>query len=304
MLRDVLGVIIAGREHSGTTICKRILSNSPSLVTGFECGVLSAPGGIKEFINYEPYFTNFMHDWGISFKNLKNIIELSMTFEEFYNSVRKASSVIVSRTKHQRLRRYNKRIYGSRKNTWDESAKIIDKTPVYIEHLRSVVDKTENVPIIVMRKDPKNFVHSWVKRGHSVTSAINCFRSAYGGENEEIINKNDRIKLVQWEFFAQDIYSYVEEIFAFLGIPYHFEDFEGDFSIDNNVVQANIKSVKYPLCGSNYCTISGVSQSTEFHQIVDEFSPKLQHPYEISQPVISNSDLALIDRELSDFVII
>ena len=205
MLRDVLKLIITGNEHSGTTICSRIFQCCSSLATGSigaECGILSTPNGIKGFMRDNPYADITHKSWYVSRQNLQDIVNSSENFEMFYRQIREKSTSIL-----------NKNIG------------LIDKTPRYNYFLDVVLERTEDVPIVVMRKDPKNQIASLVKRGLRFHVAKSNFEMTYVRFNDLMKNTN-RIKVVQFEDFILNPISHIKQIHNMMNIDYKEEDYK------------------------------------------------------------------------------
>ena len=205
MLRDILKLIITGHEHSGTTICKQIFQLSPHLDTGFECGILSSTKGIRAYEKYKPYSAMLMDSWGITPADLKSIISRSGTkdYEAFYYGLRERASNIK-----------NKNVF------------LIDKTPVYIRNFSKVLRDSQDVPIFVMRKDPRNLIWSLLKRRTiKFERACKRFSDSYCGRNQNLIENNPRIKLIQFEDFIMDPVTYIKDMCERCNLEYNAEDF-------------------------------------------------------------------------------
>lgn len=150
MLSNVLKLIITGQGHSGTTISKRVFEQSRFLadIGGIECGVFNLFYDQMPQWPHEKIIETLSH-WGLTSDTLTFMIENFSTYETFYQDLRFNSSLIT-----------------------DNCLGIIDKTPAYIRHLPHLLSIAADIPIIIMRKDPKNFVASYVKRFWSVDQAI------------------------------------------------------------------------------------------------------------------------------------
>jgi hypothetical protein len=137
-VKDYLQAIICGPEHSGTTMLLEILKKAPTINSGFEGGFLlcNTP---KDFINFEPFYTNFLNGYSINENQIKEICDTN-SFAEAYKRLIQISPVL------------------------ENTTKIIDKTPRYLRHLRKVLLKTPDVPCVVLVRDPRAFVWSICNR--------------------------------------------------------------------------------------------------------------------------------------------
>ena len=222
MLRDVLKLIITGLEHSGTSVALDAFKCVKDLDSGYECGILSSQGGIKNYMNYKQggfsYSESLQRHWQIRPDNLKSVVNNSSTYEDFYKG----------------LRRYS----GCIKN---KNVGLIDKTPIYIRSLHRIIEKTEDVPIIIMRKDPKNHFCSMVRRcGHwyGLGTFIRNYRFCYGqrhasfmgvSENlpsvHQLAQSTSRIHMIQFEDFVVNPTPIIEKVCEMTQIKYRKEDY-------------------------------------------------------------------------------
>ena len=205
MLRDILKIIIMGFEHSGTTVLLDSLKLSRGLDAGKdkgECGILIPEEGITGFLDFQPYTKRFIDFWGINKNILKDIIENSGTYEEFYKNLVIHSPVIL-----------------------DKKVGIIDKTPGYIYYLPQMILKTEDVPLIIMRKDPKNWASSMMLRGWSYDKCLKWMRIYYYQYNNLIDKEPEKIKLVNYENFIETPLDTIKSICKWADLSYLEEDY-------------------------------------------------------------------------------
>jgi hypothetical protein len=207
MLRDILKLIITGQEHSGTSITLRTFTSTKGLQSGFECGVLCSPGGIKGFPSYHPYGPVCQKNWKVPPQEFENLVRLSSTYEDFYKGLRKSAGCIT-----------------------DKSTGLIDKTPMYIYKLSKIVKITEDVPIIIMRKDPKNHFCSMKARKWSVERFISWYKKSWRKDIVDIIDSTHRIKLVQFEDFITNPKPIIEDVCEMMQIKYCEKDYESILS--------------------------------------------------------------------------
>ena len=203
MIADVVKLIIAGAPHTGTTLCLQVFRSSRDLESGIEIGILNTPGGLKKYLDHFPYSTRLLKSWGLEQDVLNSIINESSTYEDFYRGLRTHARIVVNR-----------------KNG------LIDKTPAYINCLELVVSEAKNVPIIIMRKDPKNFVISYLKRGFSLEWSINYYRRCYMGVNEQLMKNHSRIKVIQFEEFVANPVQFIKEVCEMMKLKYYEKDYQ------------------------------------------------------------------------------
>jgi hypothetical protein len=133
--------IIAGIEHTGTTMASSLEMNAPDLYGAFELGLLlsETPGGFRSveppvfYAGITAPVTNYW--WGLNNSHREELLE-AKCHAEHYNLLRKYSP-----------------IYKVHNSSW-----IVDKTPRYYQKLYSIMQRTPNVPVIVTQKDDESVI--------------------------------------------------------------------------------------------------------------------------------------------------
>jgi hypothetical protein len=192
-----LAAIVCGFPNGGTTLISEILRTHPELDNGFEGGFLLSEQPSK-FLDLQPHRNILQTSWQINDEQLKYICDTS-NYIEVYKRLIECSPII------------------QQKNIW-----IFDKTPEYMKFLTSVLNKTKNVPCILIVRDPRAVIWSWQKRAKSkiedfCTRYLNYF-SAY---QKAIKNGlGDRILLVRYEQLCLNERDEVKKISKFIGIDW------------------------------------------------------------------------------------
>jgi hypothetical protein len=136
----MLGFVICGPEHSGTTVVSDVFRQIPGVGSGFEVGVLLAPSP-RHFPALTANAEITCWSWGITESQFAFCCDTD-DFAEFYQRLQHASTVLKPGT-HT----------------------IFDKTPRYLSCLRDCLAKTD-VPVLVIHKDPRATVYSdWRRAG-------------------------------------------------------------------------------------------------------------------------------------------
>lgn len=261
MLRDILKLIITGEAHSGTTICKDILRQSRYLDSGFECGILSSPGGIKRFLDFYPYPRLVNESWGLEDDELEEIVGKSDDLETFYRRLRAKSRLIKN------------------KECW-----LIDKTPYYITYLQDVILATEDIPIVITIKDPKNLIVSLMRRGCSYEKAKKRYHNAYV-KNKELISNSSRIEIVQFENFVENPMPIIKKIHDMIEVKFIQEDYKATASL---IIKPDPETYKNPQSPEYKPTLSGHSEIS----------------LQSKNIVLTNQQINEINKEFSDFVVV
>jgi hypothetical protein len=134
----VIGFVICGVEHSGTTLISELFRQVPGVDAGFEVGVLLSPSP-RRFLQEEPYTSAMPRGWTISPDQLAFCCDTD-SFDEFYRRLKSVSLVLKEST-----------------------LRIFDKTPRYLAYLESCLKKV-SVPFIITYKDPRAIVYSDFRR--------------------------------------------------------------------------------------------------------------------------------------------
>ena len=136
----MLGFVICGPEHSGTTLVSDLFRQVPGIDAGFEVGVLLAdtPRTFPE-ITVHAEITRW--GWGIEAAELRHCCDTD-DFVTFYARLQSCATVLRPGT-HT----------------------IFDKTPRYLAELPACMAKLD-VPVFIVFKDPRAIVFSdWRKAG-------------------------------------------------------------------------------------------------------------------------------------------
>ena len=195
--------LVCGYERDGTTVVSEILRQHPELGSGFEGGFLlcSEP---REFISLEPYARSLQISWGVSDESLKYICDTS-DWAEVYARLLETSTKVDSRL-------------------------IYDKTPRYMECLADVLGRIENVPVIVIVRDPRSVLYSWAKRSNApvehwvennLKHAILRYRKYARGFRSALESEHkDRVLRIQYEELCTDPIREAGKIFHFIGMTF------------------------------------------------------------------------------------
>jgi hypothetical protein len=136
----VLGFVICGVEHSGTTLVSDLFRQVPGIGSGFETGVLLADTP-ADFAGVATHYRWFRDSWWLSEDDVRHICA-APDFAVSYDRLAARAGVLRPGTE-----------------------RIFDKTPRYfvaLDHCLSRID----VPFIATFKDPRAQLHSdWVRAG-------------------------------------------------------------------------------------------------------------------------------------------
>jgi hypothetical protein len=130
----VLGFVICGTEHSGTTLCSDLFRQVPGVDAGFELGVLLADSP-RLFAGVGSHFQYLGMGWGLDPRDIAWACDTD-DFVVFYERLQARAAYMPAGT-HT----------------------IFDKTPRYLAHLDACLARID-VPFIVTCKDPRATVHS------------------------------------------------------------------------------------------------------------------------------------------------
>ncbi|MDT9188906.1 MAG: sulfotransferase [Limnospira sp. PMC 894.15] len=203
-----LAAILCGFERGGTTLVSEILRQHPLLDSGFECGFLLGKE-LNEFPSIQPYCNMLKTGWRVNDSDLNNYICKSTTWLEGYSRLLEKSKIIPN------------------KNTW-----IFDKTPKYMKFLPDILEKVPGIPCVVIVRDPRALLWSWVKRSpwkdkldqwQEKNLKANCDRYlSYGRGWREAIEKGfgSQILLVQHERLCCCPVEESKKIFDFIGFDF------------------------------------------------------------------------------------
>lgn len=221
-----LSFMVCGYERGGTTLISEVLKQHPMLNSGFEGGFLLTEN-IPDFLNFEPYYTNFKRGWKCDEVSMSYICQAN-SWIGIYKRVVECSPIIEN------------------KDSW-----IFDKTPKYMEHLPNVLEKIPEVPCIVIVRDPRSVLYSWAKRSNltkeewvkRVIKSASQRYTSYAQGYRKALEKGFgcRILLVQYENICINPTLEFEKIFEF--IDFEFDDKYLSFqSIFSNVHGSKISN--------------------------------------------------------------
>ncbi|MFA6226944.1 MAG: sulfotransferase [Candidatus Paceibacterota bacterium] len=212
-IKDSVQAIICGHEHSGTTMLMDILSNHPSINSGFEIGFLLVDKP-RDFIGFDPFYKNMLDGWKIKKGDLDKICDTD-DFAEAYSRLREISPLVINNNK------------------------IIDKTPRYMQRLEEVLEKAPGVPCVAIIRDPRSLVWSsckhdiglrnidrnemideWFKEKYP--ASFNHLLSYYIALKYALLGQNkDRIMVVSYEELCRYPKKILPKIFKHCGLEYN-----------------------------------------------------------------------------------
>ena len=203
-----LFVIIAGIEHTGTTMISSLLMNAPNLYSAFECGFLLADSP-QEFQppKVHPMFVegltapNAHHWWGLPNDKAALITNHSTCFEQQYSLLRKHSPLFNA-------------------TEINNSSWIVDKTPQYYRVLYEVMQKSPGVPVILTQRYDQDILDSYAKRGIWKKYARKALKEFH--QNKEACETvfPDRLFVLDFNKFGEQPHTVMAEMFAFLGLQW------------------------------------------------------------------------------------
>ena len=227
--KDVLGVLVTGFEHSGTTVISEVMRQHPDLDSGFEGGFLLRERPV-DFIGFEPFYVNAKGTWRVSDEDMKYVCAAD-SWQEVYRRLRERSPVIPTK-----------------------GVRLIDKTPRYMAHLESVLRKVPEVPCVAIVRDFRavfwssfkrtgQAMEEWRKKTYPITLK-HTMRYARGCRHVESGPLASRVLVVQYEEFCLDGAAVARKIFAHLGLE--FRDEYLDFGKPKyNLVHGQAVSTEY-----------------------------------------------------------
>ena len=208
--------IVAGIEHTGTTMAASLLQNAPNLYGAFECGLLMVRSP-KEFrpckrrkTNYNCVHQTFYdlmsmstkgHGWGISEAQREQMINIPKCHAEQYAMLRSFSPYF-------------------QPSTINEGSWLVDKTPMYYRKLLSVMEQTPGVPVILTQRYNLDILDSYAKRGIATKYARKALKEFH--QNKEACETvfPDRLFVLDFNKFGEQPHTVMAEMFAFLGLQW------------------------------------------------------------------------------------
>ncbi|GEM_PF-718760 len=207
--------IICGYEHGGTTLLSEILRRHPSVGSGFEGGFLLA-NRPADFPGINPYAGMMMCSWKLNREELVKICATDSWYD-VYPRLAAVSSLI-----HEG-------------HAW-----VIDKTPQYLRSLAEVMRKVPNVPVLLIVRDPRAVIWSYLKRStvpeggaqKMIEGFCDRYHSYWQGYQRAVAQGfSSRILVIQYEDLCLRPQEYVQKVCDFLGIDFEerFLNFESTF---------------------------------------------------------------------------
>ncbi len=198
----MLGFVICGPEHSGTTVVSDLFRQVPGVDAGFEVGVLLAESP-RHFPALAVHAEITRRGWGLdqaAFEACCDTDDLAV----FYGRLQAASPVLRPGT-HT----------------------VFDKTPRYLACLRACLKKVE-VPFLVIHKDPRATVYSdWRRAGSPpmigwyetyAPTKVGYLQTLYA---EYVATRGDpRVCCVSLEALSLDTRRTCERMFAHAGFEF------------------------------------------------------------------------------------
>ena len=131
MIKDLVACVICGVVHTGTTITMKMLNAHPDLCGPFEGHVLrlKTVGALKTNKKRRGVIKSA---WRLNVDQLNEAANQN-TIEDLYRYLRKTSRAIKPE---------------------DKGKKLIDKTPSYMYHLGACLNRSEDIPFIVILSLP------------------------------------------------------------------------------------------------------------------------------------------------------
>jgi len=205
MNTGILKGIICGYERGGTTVLSQTLRRHPRLDAGFEGGFLLAkrPSDFlsRKFRTYNGH--QIRGGWHITDEELRYICHAS-NWNEVYLRLREKSRLIKDKT-----------VY------------LIDKTPRYMMELDVVLDRMPGIPCIVVVRNPRSVIWSWIKRLFETDEKtpywklrILCHRYVrYAqGYHRALRNHHERITTIGFSSLCRSPETELDRVFNTLGL--------------------------------------------------------------------------------------
>lgn len=232
-----LAAIVCGYERGGTTLVSTLLRQHPKLYSGFEGGFLLVDD-VADFLELQPYCRYMEDTWGIENSDIRYICK-AKSWSEVYRRLIERSPIFE-----------------------DKEKLVFDKTPRYMRELENVLRKVPGVPCIVVVRDPRAVIWSWIKRNEPEAD-VRTFESTawikknlkkycthymtYANGWRKAVDKGygSRILLIQYESLCKNQRFIAKEIFRFIGLSFDeaYLTFKSS-SLFPNIHSADI-SVKY-----------------------------------------------------------
>ena len=212
MLKDILATVIAGLEHTGTTFTEEIVMASPQVEMPYNEAARKAGGSgaleggiflsndpqhLDPFSVFRPNYDHFHRRWGVRMEEFQ-----AESYEQVWWNIRERMPGFVLRNRLA-----------------------VDKCPAYMRCLPELLQRTEDLPIVIVRKHPFNWAASMMSRGWTIDRIIKKYRHAYCDVVPKVQKEyGNRVMVLQFEDFTIDPYKTAFRLYDFLGL-----DFDIDF---------------------------------------------------------------------------
>ncbi len=201
----MIGFVVCGLEHSGTTLISELLRQVPGVDAGFEIGALLG-GSPREFPYLEPYAEHLRKNWNLSEQTFSHCCDTN-SFATFYRRLKAATTVLRPGTKV-----------------------MFDKTPRYLSRLSECMDKVA-VPFIIAYKDPRSTVYSDFKSSGQESfdawfegyapAKLGYMRLHYGEFQRAKAKADKRVCPVRLEELCLNPRATCTRLFAHVGAHFH-----------------------------------------------------------------------------------
>lgn len=198
MLKDVVACCVCGIVHTGTTITMKMLRAHPELCAPSEGHVLRIKE-ISEIMSRKKTYGTLKSGWALTKPQLEGACK-QKSLGDLYLYLRAVSRTIPDVVKDKR---------------------IVDKTPDYIYHLHECMKKSEDVPFVVLKKDPRNLYYSFKRRKMPWEKFYQLYKHSYDVSVpmcSDIFGK--RLMVVNWERFILKPIKTMARICNHVGITF------------------------------------------------------------------------------------
>ncbi|MEF2231540.1 MAG: sulfotransferase [Pseudodesulfovibrio sp.] len=191
-------LVIAGFEHSGTTLVSDIIRNSLVYDSGFECGFLLV-NKPKDFKHCIPFYEMLIKGWGITPEDRDHILEAD-SLKDMYARLRLRSAFI------------------------NPELELFDKTPQYMKHLKDVMTRGQTPKTIVMLRNPVRLFTSC--RTRRPDEPVDVFLDRYNSYVKGFMKAYNSPKLrpnilpVYLEDLCEDQDAVAKRIYEFIGLEF------------------------------------------------------------------------------------
>lgn len=199
--------VVTGMEKSGTTFLSKLLAADPSIMCGFECGILLSD--IRDFNKQQPFYgwmsesTDIGH-WGIRPEHMAEICSAA-DYDTAYRLIKKYAGELGS--PHLRA--------CFQHATW-----IIDKTPRYIFDLDTIMAKVD-LPFIVIQKDVLDQYLSFKNRSYRIEDFVAVYAIYLRRLRSAAETFPDRLLIVRHTDLVRRQTAEMQRICRFLHIPFN-----------------------------------------------------------------------------------